>query len=104
MDMVGKLESPVYTMSSSSDKLSSVKFPDRYELKEEYRNQHNGCVHFIIRGLILLAESIRTGKCRFIYLALARGPPNDLRQFSIDYNNYHLCSAFYLKCVVQHAI
>ena len=87
--MVGKLESPVYTMSSSSDKLSSVKFPDRYELKEEYKNQHNGCVYFTIRGFILLAESIRMEKCRFIYLVLARGHPNDPRQFSVDYNNYH---------------
>ena len=48
-DMAGKLESPVYAMSSISDKLSSVKLPAGYELKEEYKSQPESEKEFTLK-------------------------------------------------------
>jgi len=48
-DMAGELESPVYAMSSISDKLGSVKLPVGYELKEEYKSQPESEKEFTLK-------------------------------------------------------
>ncbi len=48
-DMAGKLESPVYAMSSISDKLGSVKLPAGYEMKEEYKSQPQSEKEFTLK-------------------------------------------------------
>jgi len=48
-DMAGKLESPVYAMNSISDKLSTVKLPVGYELKEEYKSQPESEKNFTLK-------------------------------------------------------